>query len=116
MAAWPGGLPQVPQNAGNEETYEDNVVRTTMDAGPVKSRMRYTAATRPASYQFLMTDAELATFITFYESTVSYGSLEFDFTHPQTGSTESMRFVQPPKWTEHKDDLWRVFCEWEMLP
>lgn len=97
MATWPGSLPSF--LVGAKETRQDATVRTEMDAGPAKSRARFTAASRYFDCEVLLdTAAKRATFETFFETTISMGSAEFDHVDPRDGTTQSFRFVGPPSY------------------
>jgi hypothetical protein len=99
MATWPGTLPTFQDILA--ESYQasmpDNVIITDMEVGPPKARRRGTAAIEPFSGTLRMTSAQLATFKTFYESTIFYGALKFDATHPETSAAVSMIFMGQPQ-------------------
>jgi len=116
MATWPVSLPQSPLIQGNNEQAPNNVIRTPMDVGPPKVRRRATAGVRNYTYQFHMTTTQVATLDTFYNDTLSGGSLEFDWTNPRTNNTEYFRFVTPPIYQKIGPDLWLVNINLEQLP
>lgn len=95
-AVWPGDLPQAPLTSGYSEKLQDNVVRSTMDAGPRKIRKRYTSAPITIDCTFFMDQTQLATFRTFYGTTLQDGSLPFEWTVPSSNTTLSFMFVEPP--------------------
>jgi len=96
---WPAGLINViPLREGFEQTSPNNVIRQDMDVGPAKIRARSTSGYRQQKNMIIVTAAELAIFITFYEVTLSYGALDFTWDDPITGSTFTYRFKEPPNW------------------
>lgn len=114
--AWPGTLPQAPDWSGYQETSPNVAIRTQMDAGPPKLRRRFTAGIRPFSMQFLLTQAQVATLDTFYQTTLTGGTEAFDWTHPRTGAAASFRFVSPPQYSALGPNVYRATCQMEVLP
>lgn len=96
MPSWPGSLPQDPVwNALQATGPNSGWIRTQMDVGPAKERRRST--TSPRVYQMTLaqvTEAQLATFETFFESTLQMGTLAFDMNDPITGASKSWRFFK----------------------
>lgn len=99
MAAYPGTLPQLqllPVTLGLTE----NRIVSTFDAGPAKVRQRYTNADNdPFSVRVgPFSRSQVASFKTWWKTTLKSGTLSFDWTEPETGSTVEMRFDprQPP--------------------
>jgi hypothetical protein len=91
MPSFPASLPS-PTYEGYQEQLQNTVIRTQMDAGPAKVRRRATAAVRPLSLRWVLTEAQLETFISFFEDEVVGGSIAFDMTHPRKGIERSFRF------------------------
>lgn len=96
MPSWPATLPQ--QFIGLTDQIQDPVLRTPMDAGPPTRRKRYTSVTRKVVVPIILTGAQRQTFDTFFNTTLEYGSLAFDWEDPVTDSTVSMAFLEPPTW------------------
>ena len=115
-AAWPATLPQTPLQKSFSESLPDNVIRTKMGVGPTKVRRRYTSGVRPMSFNMKMTSAQVLAFETFFADDTADGALSFDFTHPRTGVTVSMRFVEPPKIAAADNDQWMLSMKVEILP
>ena len=115
---WPtaDSFPQKPLIRGFNEGIGNTVIETTMDAGPVKKRQRYTAAYDPHSYLFHMTTTNVAALDTFYNTTCSGGAEVFEWAHPRTGSTVNWRFTSPPSWILIRAGLWEVSVELEQVP
>lgn len=96
MAVWPVTLPEYVLESGYNEQLPKNTVETEMEAGPLKSRRRYTKVFRKFQVSMIMTGDQAATFETFYFDTCSSGAAPFDWLHPRTRAPMSFRFVQPP--------------------
>jgi len=116
MPTWPASLPDDFLQSGFSETLPDNVLRSKMDIGPPKTRRRSTAAPRPIAGQQLMTTAQVATFDTFFVTTLSDGAIGFDWTHPRTGAAITLRFVSPPAYVATGGDFWSITLPLEVLP
>lgn len=117
MPTWPGSLPAAPQGDSYQEQAPNTVVRSPMDAGPQKVRRRFTAGVRPFTFTWLLTKAQVATLDTFYNSTLSGGSLTFDgLNHPRTGTATTWRFTMPPTYTYLGPDAWKAITPLEVLP
>jgi hypothetical protein len=95
MAVWPVSLPQYFE-VGVQDTRQQGFIRSQTETGPYKQRKRFTATSRFLSGSMLLTGSERATFETFYKTTLSEGTDEFDFIDPIDFSTVSARFVQAP--------------------
>lgn len=114
---WPtASVPEKPLVDGFTERPGTTTVRTQMDVGPDKVRRRTTAAVDRLEMRFIMTESEVGSLDTFYDSTAAQGSLRFDFTHPRTGSTVEARFVERPRWRLITDDDYEVTVRLEVLP
>jgi len=116
IPAWDAGLPQTLLINGYSESAADNLLRTSMDVGPAKQRRRSAAGPRPVSGSLKMTAAQIATFKTFYITTLLGGSLRFSWTDPITAAAVEMRFTGAPSWTAIGGDLYDVSLELEILP
>lgn len=116
MATWPSTLPQDFIEAEWRESPPDNLIRSSMDVGPDKVRRRSTSNPRPVSARMIMTTAQVATFETFYITTLISGSLTFDIDHPRTETEVEMRFVTPPEYTPAGGGYWWVDMQLEILP
>lgn len=112
---WPSTLPNCPER-DYSESLKDNVIRSDMDAGMQKQRQRYTRTQRMMSVSFLLTDAQKATFYTFF-SNIKGGALPFNFPDPLTGTSIVVRTtgaINGPVFVSK--NLWRVKFEVEILP
>lgn len=119
-ASWPGGLPQKPVYGGFTEQRQRNVVAFQPEAGPPKARRRSTAVAVPATARFEMTDAQVVTFNTLFETTLVDGTLPFTWAHPRTNVSYTWMFspgVQDAPVIESNNvDLNVVTCKLIRLP
>jgi len=111
--AWPSTLPEVIA-PGYQAQDQDGLIRTQMDAGPVKVRRRYTACVEKISCSVVLDASELAIFDNFYRGTAARGARRFLMAHPVTGVLREFRFTEPPQKTE-TDGLFNVSLKLEAL-
>ena len=108
MTAWPASLPQSPLFDGLSYSPQDQSVSTTMQVGPPKRRRRYSSEVgNIAPLRFIITGVQLATFRTFWGTTMAGGSLTFTHTDPNDDSTATYQFTGAPSWSllkPHNDD------------
>lgn len=95
METWPDAtyLPQYVDDIGFAESAKDPVIRTDMDTGPAKQRLRYTAVVEQYTITMTLTKTERANFLTFYKGNLAYGSQEFNWIHPVTHENCICRFT-----------------------
>lgn len=115
MADWPAAFYSRILKGSFTETPPQNVLRTQMDAGPAKLRRRSTSAVRPMSVTLFLTKAQVATFDTFYVTTLSSGAALFNMYHPRTHVTGEYRIVNQPMYTP-MDEGYSVRVDLELLP
>jgi hypothetical protein len=89
---YPAGLPAV-RSSGFQSQYQDPVIRTQMDAGPVKQRLRYTAAPKKFTVTIILNEDERAIFESWFTATLGFGTLRFVMQNPQTLVPEEFRFA-----------------------
>lgn len=116
MATWPSILPQELNEEGFSTELIDNVIRTQMDYGPAKIRRRSTSNIMKVEGTISLNSTQLTTFISFFNSNLSYGATAFDWTHPLTGENCSMRFTATPKIRPIGGNLTEVQMSLEILP
>jgi len=105
---YPASLPQYPK-LGHKEGLPDNLARNKMDSGPPQTRPTSTNPKRPVSMSFHMTDAQKATFVSWFIDTLVQGSLEFVHFLPDAPSTQIVFQFKKEPTLEHKSfDLWLV--------
>ena len=95
MATWPASLPEYVLEQGYSETAPDQSIESNMDAGPAKQRRRFTTNFRPIKATIRCEDTQVATFETFYYTTLEGGTLPFAWVHPRTRVACTMRFRKP---------------------
>lgn len=115
---WPASLPLDPLIAGYDETLAPgtNVLRSPMDAGPAKTRRRFTAAVRPLSISLALTRAQVAILDAFVDETLAGGALPFVFTHPRTQAPVTMRVIPPIGARPSSGQDWIAPLKLEILP
>jgi len=111
---WPSGLPPTLRLEGLQARYNDPVIRTEMDAGPAKARLRFTRPVKYFSGSLVLDNAERDILDFFYRITTRYGTLRFAFANPQTMEARWYRFRSPPDETII-DGLWNINMELEEL-
>lgn len=116
---WPLTLPKHPLSAGYAETPGTNILRTPMDAGPAKIRLR---GRRPDSVvvTYVVSSAQITTFETFVSDTIR-GTARFGWTHPRKLSTVEARIVPDSDGSLYKlspagGDWWHLSLTVEVLP
>ncbi len=115
MATWPATLPQFSLRDGYSEDLGFPVIQAPVD-GPALARRRYTAAPRNVSAQYQLTNAQLATFETFFLTTVAQGALSFTAPVRRTGGgTASFRIVEAPQIARNGKG-WRLTLKMIQLP
>lgn len=118
MPTWPGTLPVRPLEQGYEETMRESQVRSSIDGMPIVQRQRSPGYSKPMSLTFELTSAQLDAFQSFFRTDLGYGAIAFDFTHPRTGASVSMRFIggQPPKASAIGYNTYHQSCQVEVMP
>lgn len=90
MPTWPASLPDCPLAGNYSEQPQSQVLSSEMDAGPTKTRRRFTAGTTALAFDRNMTHAQLATFEEFFDNDIAAGALPFDIAHPRTKQVVSV--------------------------
>ena len=112
---WPASLPQAPR-LGWKEVAGSNVIRTKVASGPAKLRRRFTFAVPKLTWPTTpFTDTQLATFWTFFRTTIKDGSLKFQIPHPRDGATVEARFRTEPEFEQISADFHRAVLEFEVI-
>lgn len=110
---YPENLPGIRAN-GFQSRYRDPVIRTQMDAGPVKQRLRYTAAPKQFTGTVVVDEAEREIFEAWFTETLGFGTLRFVMANPQTFEPEEFRFTGAYDETE-ADGLYELSLPLERL-
>lgn len=118
MPIWPADLPQKPLADGYSEEPQSRVLRSQMDAGPPKTRQRYTAGTTAIPVNMTLSNAQVDTFESFFNSDIQGGSLPFDHMHPRTDQPVSLMIVPPYRLTPvgSGSEYWRLAIALEVQP
>lgn len=91
---WPNNLPQFVSEDGYSRNPLSNVVRTSVSFGPAKTRRRTTKKIENLGFNIVMSKAQLDIFENFFDNTLGFGALSFNFPDPENlGSTIEIRFV-----------------------
>jgi len=116
IPAWNVNLPEKLFVAGYSQSFPAVTIKSDMDAGPAKVRRRFTAGVEPVSGTMIMTAAQLATFDTFFNTTLLGGSLRFSWTKPPVHTVAcECRFTETPSWTKVEGD-YEIQLSLEILP
>ncbi len=108
-AVYPSSLPQAPQFQGYQEQLQENLVRNTTGVGPPKTRPRSTAPRKAITWIMTLTPAQKTTLSTFFETTLVFGSLEFQHQLPDDPATQAIyKFSTPPQFSARGPNLWTV--------
>lgn len=115
MPIWP--VAPFPQNVLHTSYVEETPlghIRTEMDAGPAKTRKR--TDRNPIKFRgaLVLTSTQTQDLDDFYQDTLSWGALSFEWLHQRTGSTGDFRFVGAPKYTPYGLH-YKAQIEWEQL-
>lgn len=111
MPTWPVSLPQYPLQEGYKEAPGANVIESQVDAGPPKRRRRYTKRNDPHTMIFELDDTQLATFKSFYGTTLQDGNLSFDYVHPAEAVLATWQFQGQPEYRSVGGPLYQVVCQ-----
>lgn len=115
MATYPASLPHLFRVSHQEEELGMNVLRTSMDIGPDKTRRR--TSNTPDSLSLghnSFTEAHKATMTEFFKDTLFGGTLSFSMT-PPGGSAETFRFTAAPKFKPMGGGKYSVSVQLERL-
>lgn len=118
MPTWPASLPQKPLVDGYSEEPKSRVLRSQMDAGPPKTRQRFTAGVTDIPVNMTLSIAQLATFEAWFNADIQGGSLPFDMSHPRADEVVSMMIVPPYQLNPVGvgDQYWRLSMALEVQP
>ena len=104
---WPSsiGAPEFPLT----ETFEDAVIRSTMEDGTIKTRPRFTR--NRVTYELTwssMPDEQKRDLESFFRFETKNGSKIFNWTHPVSGNVIEVRFSEMPKFSLKVKSFWQV--------
>lgn len=97
---------------------DDATIRTQVSQGRERTRSKYAKPTKRFNGALLFpSQAAFAAFETFFETTLSNGTAEFDWVHPSKPLTAAtLRFVGPYSAQPVTDTIIRVTVTVEILP
>jgi hypothetical protein len=118
MDAWPISLQQKMDVSGFQKKYGSTRVSSTTSVGPAKVRSRYTDGIDVYETQTTLDFSDVATFETFYKTTIVNGTLPFTFTDPFTLTTQVFRFVpdSDPSIRPLGGRVFTLSMVWEKVP
>lgn len=93
MTDWPGSLPTTLIMDGLQHSAQPKIIANEPDTGPTLKRRRFTAASEYFTGYMWMTYTQYGTAKTFFDTTLNGGLDAFNFTHPISGATVSVRFM-----------------------
>lgn len=92
-----------------KETFEDNLIKSSMENGVVKTRPRFTKTRRSFELDWQALDNENKEVLEkFFMSKTKCGSLSFKWLHPQSEKSYHVRFSEPPSFTLKVNEYWQV--------
>jgi hypothetical protein len=115
--AWPAALPPLAELDGYTETPPDLALRSSVEAGPAKTRPRWSAGATRVSGRLLLDAAQAEALAQFYRAATLTGALVFEAPHPRTGLVARLRFTRAPELAHLAEGggLWRAQIELEAL-
>ena len=116
MDAWPVSLQQRLNVDSFQYQIGKTALRTEMDIGPAKVRSRFTDAVDMYTCSVLLTFAEVATFKTFYKTTLNNGVNQFLFDDPFTEEETAFRFAEDPVIRPLGGLTYQLQMVWERMP
>jgi len=93
--AWPATVPDGFMESGYSYKAQSGVIRTNMDTGPAKVRRRFTAVPKNHKGNIILTKAQFATWESWFENVIIFGTLSFTMTNPHTAASMTVRLVIP---------------------
>lgn len=117
MPTWPASLPQHPLIQRYEESPDSAVLRTEMDTGPAKTRLRSTATTTNLpNIQYPLTDAQKQAFEAWFRDDIARGALPFDWPRPRGGTVSVLLVGKQPYTLQTLGSRWLLTINLEIQP
>lgn len=116
MDAWPITLQQKLNTSGFQYQLGNTLLRSENDVGPAKVRSRFTDAVDRYTCTVLLDFDDVATFKTFYKTTLNNGANAFEFNDPFTGDPSIFRFVDSPTIRPLGGITFELNMSWERMP
>lgn len=115
---YPASLPSFPQ-IGYTEKLQDNLIRNETGVGPPKTRPRSTAPRKTVSFPLTLNQTQKETLDTFFQSSLAFGSSEFQSHLPDDSGTEAIyKFLSPPTFraiSAGTDRKWTTTLQLEII-
>lgn len=92
MPMWPTSLPQAPQKDGYRRSLPNNLIRSSMDMGSEKVRLRGRSKPISVAATYVLTDAQRDVLETFVHDAVAEGAICFDWPYAEKGTFVRARF------------------------
>ena len=105
MVDFPASLPEKAVAQSFKETFGERILSSAVDEGPPKVRLLNTGKPRKIEAEYMYSSAEVETLITFYDGNAAN---TFNWKHPRTSGTVSVRFTKPPQLKGVGPDLFAV--------
>lgn len=114
-ATWPTDVTDCP--AAHTLGFRDPVLRSAVDVGVAKTRLRSTRLLRTTQNEFRFTRAEHEAFLDFFYVDCVRGSYPFLWTAPFDTLQRTWRFVAPPTSdpADHSGVVFIVRCDFEEI-
>jgi len=113
MAVFP--LTKKPRQDRYQDMPGDSSIKTPVSQGRPKKRLLFTEGINYFSPSYDVTTAEVATLKTFFKTTTSSGTVEFEWDDPATGSTLDVMFDGPPVFIPNGAE-WVAHCRIYEVP
>jgi len=112
---WPNGI-QTLLNDNYSETSQPSYIKTEVDTGPVKTRLRYTKPLEELSCEIIVSNAvQYPIFKNFYNITLAQGTKTFNFNNPITRVVTEYQFIEPPTYQALGPLYQTVSMKWRAL-
>lgn len=93
----------------------DPWVSDSSEVGAPRRRARFTRVLHRWTYDLVLTNSQKDALITFYETTLSNGVSEFNWTDPDTDTVYEARFAQRPDISHVDAAVWRASVQIEEI-
>jgi hypothetical protein len=115
---WPLTLQQKLNQASFSEQLGDTTLRSETEIGLAKVRRRFTKGVDKLTVTIDVEKDEVATFKTFYDTTLNGGVTPFEFNDPYTNTLTEFRFdtSSPPRLSLIGANTLRLSMQWERIP
>lgn len=120
VPTWPESLPDCPVVDDYSEKPGNNVLESSMDVGAKKTRLRYTAVTRPFPLTYILEASQVPIFTSFFEDTIQSGALPFRIPHPRLRTPITVMLTGDEKYDLSPlgsgTAYWQLFMNFEIQP